>query len=138
MEELKDRLGKHAAELEKLFGKKRSKGLGGEEDEYETSDEDDSDLEFEIQELYDMVKRNLGLLRGEDVKLDDRKGPELEAKEDDEDDKLSRGDEDDKDAQREKWLREQQDKSDENERANVEKAIYDFQIKKNTVLEQQI
>lgn len=72
-----------------------------------------------------MVKRNLGLLRGEDVNLDDRKGPELEAKEDDEDDKLSRGDED-LDAQREKWLKEQQEKSDERERANVEKAIYDF------------
>lgn len=46
VENLKDRLGKHAAELEKLFGVKRSANLG---EEYEESDEeDDSDLEFEI------------------------------------------------------------------------------------------
>jgi hypothetical protein len=47
VEELRDRLGKHAAELEKLLGRKRERKVG-EENEYETSEEDDSDLEFEI------------------------------------------------------------------------------------------
>ena len=65
VENLKDRLGRHAAELESLFGKKRGAKL---EEEYEESDEeDDSDLEFEIQELYNKVKRNLALMKGEDV-----------------------------------------------------------------------
>jgi hypothetical protein len=52
-----------------LFGKKR--GMRVEEDEEESS-EPDSDLEFEIQELYDLVKRNVSLLKGEEVQINEK------------------------------------------------------------------
>lgn len=52
-----------------MFGKKR--GMRVEEDEEESS-EPDSDLEFEIQELYDLIKRNLSLLKGEEVQINEK------------------------------------------------------------------
>lgn len=78
VEDLKDRLGKHAAELEKLFGRK--KGMAIEQDEYEDSDESDEELEQEIDELYKLVQRHQALLKGEEVKIEE-KAPELDDKE---------------------------------------------------------
>ena len=109
VEDLKDRLGKHAAELEKLFGRKKSMNL--EDNEYEDSDSDDKELEQDVEDLYKLVKRHHAMLKGEEVKIEE-KTPVLEDKDIEIDDAEQRRldrerEEREKEEMTQKWLDQQ-------------------------------
>ena len=110
---MKDRLARHAAELEKLFGKK--KGLNIEDDDYEEEeDPEDSDLEIEIDALYKLVQRNAAMLKGEEIKIEDKVQDFLETNEEADD------------SERQRLEREEE----ERERARLKKEWMDEQNKK--------
>ena len=141
VEELKDRLGRHAAELEKLFGKK--KGLSIEDDDYEEEvDHDDSDLELEIDALYKLVQRNAALLKGEDVQIEEKNQDFLDSNEEMDDAGKRRLERDEEERERERlkkeWMDSQNKKFEKDQADALERAQYDFEDKKNTVLQQQL
>jgi len=82
-----------------------------EDDEYEDSDSGDEELEQEVEELYKLVQRHLALLKGEDVKIDE-KAPDLDDKDIEVDDAEQRRlererEEREKEEMTQKWLDQQ-------------------------------